>query len=207
MSNGPEDKPVVLCVYGSPRKGGNTDTLMDEFAFGVEEGGGVAKRVYLRDLSISPCKELYKCRRFGQCAIEDDMTPLYADLLSAGGVALASPVMFYAVSATAKAFIDRTQALWCAKYMVKKELRSQGVPGPKGVILAAGGSSGPKLFDGIRMTFKYFLDAIGGECWGELFVRNVDVRGDAKKRPEELAEAKAMGKRLAAELAAGGGRS
>lgn len=207
MSNERNGKPVVLCVYGSPRSGGNTDTMMDAFASGVEEGGGVAKRVYLRDLNISPCRELYKCRKFGECAINDDMTPLYAELLSADGVALASPVMFYAVSAMTKAFIDRCQALWCAKYMVKKELRPAGKKGPKGVMLSAGGSAGVKLFDGIRMTFKYFLDAIDGEYWGELFIRNVDVRGDAKKKPEELAEAKAMGARLAAELAAGGGPS
>lgn len=197
--------PKVLCVYGSPRAGGNTDVMMERFAAGVEKAGGTVRKVVLRELNISPCKELYRCRRFGECAINDDMTPLYAELLDADAVALASPVMFYAVSAMTKAFIDRCQALWAVKYLLKKPMRPEGVRGPKGILLSAGGSAGQKLFDGIRMTFKYFLDAIDGEFAGEYLIRNVDVRGDAGQHPEALDEIEALGAALVAELSAGRG--
>ncbi|NTU59520.1 MAG: flavodoxin family protein, partial [Deltaproteobacteria bacterium] len=108
--------PVILCVYGSPRVHGNTDALMDAFAAGVEGAGAVAERVYLRNLKISPCREIYACKNHGRCALQDDMQPLYDRLRDVDAVALASPVMFYGVSATAKAFIDRCQAFWCLKY-------------------------------------------------------------------------------------------
>lgn len=191
----------VLCVYGSPRKGGNTDLLMDAFAEGVTEAGGEAVKIYLRDLKFFPCLELYKCRKEGVCGITDDMTPVYGLLAKARGVAVASPVMFYTVSAFTKAFMDRCQSLWCVKYIHKRPVFPERGGRARGVLLSAGGSAGQKLFDGMRTTFKYFLDAIDGDHWGEVLVRNVDNRNDIKKHPEALEEARSLGAKLVAELA------
>ena len=192
----------VLCVYGSPRIRGNTDRLMDAFAAGVEAGGAVADRVYLRDLQVSPCREIYACERDGRCALKDDMQPLYDRLRDADAVALASPVMFYAVSAHAKAFIDRCQALWCLRYRRGERVSRSALPVRRGVLLAAGGSRGRKPFDGVRLTFKYFLDTLEAEPWRELLVRSVDDRGDIDAHPTALAEAEALGRDLAAQVRA-----
>lgn len=191
---------TVLCLYGSPRKGGNTDVLMDAFVQGVEEAGGVAEKVYLRGLNISPCRELYRCRRYeGQCAIEDDMTPLYERLKACDALVLSAPVMFYGFPALTKAFIDRCQALWCVKYLHEKPVAPLRKARPKAVLLSLGGSNGQKLFDGVRMTFRYFLDALDIDPWEELFIRGVDKLGDAKKHPDELAASRALGRRLVEE--------
>ena len=77
MSNEHGSEPEILCIYGSPRVHGNTDLLMDAFASGVEQAGGRAERVYLRNLKISPCREIYACRDKGKCALRDDMDALY----------------------------------------------------------------------------------------------------------------------------------
>jgi len=207
MSNPDSSELKILCIYASPRAGGNTDAMMDAFVAGVESEGAKARKVYLRELVISPCLELYRCRKAGRCAIDDQMTPLYEELRYADVVALSTPVMFYGVSATAKAFIDRCQALWCVKYLLKQPLAPGRRGRAKGVLLSAGGSNGQKLFDGIRMTFKYFLDAIDADCWGELFIRGVDVLGDAKKHPAELVEARSMGARVVSESMAPPGES
>ena len=203
MSNDYLEKGGILCIYGSPRKGGNTDLLMDAFAKGAEAAGGKVHRVYLRDLKFSPCLELYRCRREGVCGLKDDMTPLYDLMANAHGVALATPVMFYTVSAFTKAFMDRCQSLWCVKYLLKRPVFPERGAKAKGVLLCAGGSAGVKLFDGIRMTFKYFLDAIDGEPFGEVLVRNADKLNDVKKLPETLAEAERLGAELARSIAAG----
>lgn len=178
--------------------------MMDAFAEGVAEAGGEAVRIYLREMKITPCLELYKCRKDGVCGIRDDMTPVYGQLAGARGVALASPVMFYTVSAFTKAFMDRCQSLWCVKYLHKRPVFPERGGRAKGVLLSVGGSSGQKLFDGMRITFKYFLDAIDGDHWGEVLVRNVDNRNDIKKHPEVLEEARALGAKLVAELAGDG---
>ncbi len=192
--------PVVLCIYGSPRMGGNSDAMMDSFAVGVEEGGGVPMRIYLRELHYNPCREIYACRKGGECALKDDVTPLYADLRSAEAVALATPVMFYGVSAIAKSFIDRCQALWSLKYLLGKEVATGRIKKRKGVILSVAGSGGQKVFDGVRLTFRYFLDTLDAEPWCEIFCRNADVAGDIDKYPQVLGDARERGRALAAEL-------
>lgn len=200
MSNEPLPSPRVLCLYGSPRIHGNTDALMDAFARGVEEGGAAAERVYLRNLTISPCREIYACERAGQCALADDMQPLYEALRDADAIALASPVMFYGVSAQAKAFIDRCQALWCLRYRRGERVSRSRLPRRRGVFLGAGATRGQRLFEGPLMTFRYFLDAIEAEPWKDLTIREVDEKGAVANRPETLEEARSLGRELAGEL-------
>jgi multimeric flavodoxin WrbA len=192
----PEALPGVLCVYGSPRTGGNTDLLMDDFAQGVEEAGGRAERVYLRNLKISPCREIYACREEGRCALRDDMQPLYEALREAHAIALASPVMFYSVSAHAKAFIDRCQAFWSLKYLRGESANRTPLAVRKGVFLSVGGSKGQKIFEGPLLTFRYFLDTLDAVPWKSLTYREIDEKGAIRTRPEALAQARSLGMEL-----------
>lgn len=202
MSNSVSPPVRVLCVYGSPRIRGNTDRLMDAFVAGVEEAGGTAERTHLRNLKISPCREIYACRREGRCALEDDMQPLYGALRTVDAVALACPVMFYGVPAHTKAFIDRCQAFWCLKHEGLEPVSRGRLAVRKGVFLSVGGSKGQKIFDGPLLTFRYFLDAIDARPWKSLTYRQIDEKGDIDGHPTALAEARALGRELVDAVAA-----
>jgi multimeric flavodoxin WrbA len=191
-----EQHPQVLCVYGSPRVHGNTDRLLDAFAAGVERAGGVAERVYLRNLKISPCREIYACKEAGRCALLDDMQPLYEELRDAHAIALASPVMFYGVSAHTKAFIDRCQAFWCLKYVRHESVNRTPLRERKGVFLSVGGSKGTRIFQGPLLTFRYFLDTLDAKPWKALTFREIDEKGDIDAHPTALAEAAELGAEL-----------
>ena len=192
----------MLCVYGSPRIRGNTDRLMDAFAEGIEASGATAEKVYLRNLKISPCREIYACRDKGRCALRDDMQPLYDALREADAIALASPVMFYGVSAHTKAFVDRCQALWCLKYLRSEAGSRSRLPRRKGVFLSAGGSQGNRIFEGPLLTFRYFLDALDAAPWRSLTFRGIDEKGDIERHPTATAEASALGIELVAAVRA-----
>ncbi|MEJ5329613.1 MAG: flavodoxin family protein [Desulfobaccales bacterium] len=184
----------ILGIWGSPRKGGNSEILLQAFLDGAVEGGGEVERLALRELKITPCLEIYHCFKDGTCPIKDDMLPLYDKLLEAEVVALASPIFFYGVSAQAKAFIDRTQALWSRRYILKKDF-----PGPErqGVLLCTGATHGKLLFVGARLTAKYFFDAINVTYAAEILVRGVDEKGAILGQPEVLERARLLGRRLA----------
>jgi multimeric flavodoxin WrbA len=196
MSNPVTPAPSVLCIYGSPRIRGNTDRLLDAFAAGVEEAGGTAQRVYLRNLTISPCREIYACEREGRCSINDDMRPLYDVLRTTDAIVLASPIMFYSVSAHTKAFLDRCQAFWCIKYRRGERVAQHPLLLRKGVFLSVGGSQGAKLFDGALLTMKYFLETVDATLWKSLTYRGIDTAGDIDSHPAALAEAHALGAEL-----------
>jgi multimeric flavodoxin WrbA len=184
----------ILGILGSPRRQGNSEILLMAFLQGAREGGAAVTEVFLRDRKISPCQEIYHCFKDGTCPIKDDMQGLYDQLLEADVVVLATPIFFYGVSAQAKAMMDRTQALWARRYVIKKDF-----PGGnrQGVLLAVGATKGRLLFVGARLTAKYFFDALNVRYAAELLVRGVDEKGAIKERPEVLEQARDLGRRLA----------
>ena len=102
----------VLVLVGSPRKGGNTDRLADEFIRGAREAGCQVEKIELRDRQINGCLGCGACQRNGgSCVQKDDMGELYEKWLAADGVVLASPVYFYTWTSQMKAVLDRTFAI------------------------------------------------------------------------------------------------
>ncbi len=188
----------ILGIYGSPRRGGNTDLLLKELLRGCREAGAEIEEIFLRDLKITPCLEIYACKKNGECPIEDDMKPLYPKIVASDVLVVASPIFFYAVSAHLKALIDRAQAFWARKYILKQSV-SPDKPERKGVFLAVGGSRGGKIFDGALLTMKYFFDALDMTFYRSLLIREVDGKGDILKHPTAMVEAYALGKELAGE--------
>jgi hypothetical protein len=70
------------------------------------------------------------------------------------------------------------------------------IPLKKGAFIAVGATKGAKLFDGPKLTVKYFFQAINAEYKEELLVRGVDKKGEIKDHPTALADAHELGKRL-----------
>ena len=183
----------VLGIMGSPRIKSNTDLLLDEALRGAKSQGAEVEKIVVDKLKISPCKEYLGCFRDGNCVIRDDMDAIYPKLLEADVVIIASPMFFYGLSAQAKALIDRCQALWARKHILKQSLPDGG---RKGAFIAVGATKGKKLFEGPILTVKYFFEAIGVAYAEELLIRGVDARGEIKEHPTALTEAYELGKKL-----------
>lgn len=188
----------ALVIYGSPRKGGNTDLLLYETVKGMREAGAQVEEIFLRELNFSPCLENYGCKKCGRCDIRDDMDTVYPKLIEMDCFVLASPIFFYAVSAYTKAFIDRCQCFWAAKYLLKEPIA--GGRKRKGAFIAVGGSKGQKIFDGPLLTIKYLFDVLDCELFKTLLYRQIDKKGDILKHPSALRDAYEAGKELILEV-------
>jgi len=195
----------VLGLFGSPRRGGNTEILLEEALKGAEKGGAKVERLYLSDFTLTPCKECHGCDRTGNCVILDDMQNVYPRLLEADIVILASPIFFYGVTAWAKALIDRSQAFWARKYLLKDPSLGKEGKKRKGFFISVGATKGPRVFEGAVLTVKYFFDVLNAEYVGELVFRGVEAKGDILKHPEALQQAFEAGKRLVSDLKKSGG--
>lgn len=103
----------VLILSGSPRKGGNSDLLCDEFLRGAVEAGNPVEKIRVAEKKIDCCSGCYFCQTSGGvCAKKDDMQEILQKLIDADVIVLASPVYFYSIDAQLKALIDRTVARW-----------------------------------------------------------------------------------------------
>ena len=103
----------VLILSGSPRKGGNSDLLCDEFARGAKESGNDVEKIRVSEKKIGYCSGCYYCQKSGGvCAKKDDMTEILQKIIDADVLVLSSPVYFYSIDAQLKALIDRTVARW-----------------------------------------------------------------------------------------------
>lgn len=187
----------ILAVYGSPRRRGNTATLLNAAVEGARDAGARVEPIVLRDLKISPCLEIYGCKKSGECAIRDDFQAVRDQFLSAQGVMLASPILFYAVSAHTKALMERFQSLWVKKHWIDSVPLGKPAYTRKGLFITAGATQGKKLFDGAILSVKYFFDVLDISLFQTLAYRGIDFEGDIEKHPEYIREAYDAGKALA----------
>ena len=102
----------TLVISGSPRKGGNSDILCDEFARGALESGNQVEKIWLGEKNINFCKACYYCRDRHVCFQKDDVKEILDKMLEADVIVMATPVYFYSIDAQMKALIDRTLPIW-----------------------------------------------------------------------------------------------
>jgi len=192
---------AIIALYASPRRSGNTSCLLRQAVAGARDAGAHVTEIVLRDLKLSPCLELYGCQKTGSCVIRDDFQPVLGQILAARAIMIASPVFFYNVSAHLKIFMDRCQSLWVKKHWIDKKPLGRGIPTRKGLLVCAGATKGPKLFDGILLSVTCFLEVLDAELWRSLLFRQLDLEGDVWQHPDYLEQAYQAGRDLALAVA------
>ena len=188
----------ILGIYGSPRKDGNTSLLLKELLKGANEKGAHTTEIFICDVRINPCMADYGCAKTGNCVLEDDMQDIYTQWVEHDHIVVAAPIFFYNVNAQTKALIDRSQALWARKYILKQPMGERRIR-RKGVFISVGATKGSKLFEGTLLTMRYFFDVLDAEFFKSLLYKSVDAKGDILKHPTALKESYELGKVLATE--------
>ncbi len=103
----------VLILSASPRKGGNSDLLCDQFMLGAEETGNQVEKIFVNDRTIAYCTGCGACFNRGNgCSQKDDMDEVLDKMIAADVIVMATPVYFYTMNGQLKTLIDRT----CARY-------------------------------------------------------------------------------------------
>ena len=185
----------VLGIAGSPRRGSNTDLLLAEVMKGAASRGAEVKTIILNDLKITPCQHCDACFEAGRCKYQDDMQMVYQELEQADRIVLASPLHFMGVTAQMKAMIDRCQALWARKYVLKLpplgDRRER-----QGLFISVGGRRIANLFEPALATIKTLFRVLDITYTGELLFPGIDEKGAIAKHPDALHQAFLAGQKL-----------
>ena len=160
----------ILILSGSPRKGGNTDLLVEAFVKGASQKHHV-EVVSVHDYKVNPCMGCNACfkNESNSCVQKDDMPLIYEKMAVADMLVIASPVYFYGLSAQLKAVIDRFHNPIRDTFHIKKT-----------ALLLVGAASLPELFDGILAQYRLCLNFFKLENAGRVLVRGVKDKGDIR---------------------------
>lgn len=177
----------VLILSSSPRRGGNTDTLCDEFMRGAIESGNEAEKIFLRDKTIHYCTGCSTCSlRQKPCPQKDDVAEITDKMVAADVIVLSTPVYFYAMSAQLKAFLDRC----CATYTEM---------GDKEFYFIAAGAEGDEDISNLTRAFDNlmgFVDCLENPTVkGKILATGVWHVGEIQGNPV-MVEAYEMGKSI-----------
>jgi len=97
----------VLAISGSPRRDGNTDTLIGVAFEVLEERGIETEFVSLAGKTIKTCTACMACTRAPKCVLEDDFDPIFRAMIGADGIIIGSPVYFGSATGEITALLDR----------------------------------------------------------------------------------------------------
>ena len=172
----------ILILSGSPRRGGNTELLVEAFVKGASQKHHV-EVVSVHDYKVNPCMGCNACfkNESNACIQKDDMSLIYDKMAVADMLVIASPVYFYGLSAQLKAVIDRFHNPIRDTYHIKKT-----------ALLLVGAASLPELFDGILAQYRLCLNFFKLEDAGRVLVRGVKDKGDIQNT-EAIQKANELG--------------
>lgn len=188
----------IVAIAGSPRRHGNTEELLDSAVRGCREAAPDAEvtKLVLNELNIRACQNCGYCEKRGACVFDkdDDMGAIRATLDAADGFIVASPIFFANVSAQLKAMIDRCQAYWARKYLLRKGPKP---PPRRAIFLSCGGFKQDRWSECARQVVATWAMCLDAKLEEFLFYHPVDAKGDVEKHPSALQDAFEAGKRLA----------
>lgn len=165
----------VFGLIGSPRRGGNTDILVDAILTAAQNNRHKTSKVYLYDVGIEPCVDCRGCKKDEHvCVLEDGMQELYPRLDAADVIVFGTPVYWYGPSGTMKHLVDRLRP-----YYANGRLKG------KKAILTAPAGDGPTEGDLLTEMFRRCLECLKVEFVGQ-------VLGTAYDPKDILADKKAM---------------
>jgi multimeric flavodoxin WrbA len=171
----------IIALMASPRKGGNTDILINEIRKGAE--GHRYEQLDLYDLNISPCTDCRDCRT-GACSIDDDMQDIYPKIEGADVIIFGTPLYWYGPSGPMKLFMDRL-----LPYSETGKLKS------KRAVLVIPSAEGPAACEAVVRMFRLSLDYLGMDIAHILLPTAYD-KGEISNNPKTLEQAREIGASL-----------
>lgn len=175
----------ILVISTSPRKGGNSETLADEFARGARETGNRVEKVTLYDKTIEFCKGCLTCVKTQRCVIQDDAAVIVQKMLTADVIVFATPVYYYGMCGQMKTLLDRANPLFSADYRFRDIY-----------LLAAAAEEGDHTVDGTVTGLQGWIDCFEkARLAGTVFAGGVTSVGEIQGHPA-LQQAYEMGKNV-----------
>ena len=195
----------ILAFATSPRRHGNTETLLDALLDAMAAEGDVTVEKYaLDEIDIRPCRGCNACEKLNRCIIKDDDLHWVLDkIIEADIVVMAAPVYCMGMCSQAKALVDRMQVLRSRKFVLHLPVVPAERQGKRlGAFLSTAGQDWDYVFDALIPSVKCFFHVmdIKNRDISSLMVNSVDEKGEINAHPTAIADAKTLGTQMVKEI-------
>ena len=196
----------VLAFAGSPRRHGNSETLLDWVISAMEKEPDVAvEKVVIVDADVNPCRGCNACEKLNACVQRDGMDILHDKIIDADVIVLSSPIYCMGICSQVKALIDRFQVFRSRKFVLKLPVVPLERRGKRlGVFLATAGQNWDYVFDAAVPSVKCFFHVIDVKDRDirYLMVNDVDEKGAILKHPTARNDAERLAREVIADIRA-----
>jgi multimeric flavodoxin WrbA len=194
----------VLAFAGSPRRHGNSETLLDWVlaAMGGEPDVSVEK-IVLSEANIHTCNGCNACEKLNKCIQRDGMDVVHDKIIDADCIVLSSPIFCMGLAAQVKALVDRAQVFRSRKYVLKLPIVPPERRGKRlGIFLSTAGQTWNYVFDAAIPSVKCFYHVIDIRDTDihYLMINGVDEKGAIERHPTAKSEVEMLGKDVVAKL-------
>jgi multimeric flavodoxin WrbA len=194
----------ILAFAGSPRRHGNSETLLDWVLGSMIADPEVSiEKVALDEANINPCKGCNACEKLNKCIQRDGMDIYHDKIIAADIILLSSPIYCMGIASQPKALIDRAQVFRSRKYVLKLPIVPPERKGKRlGAFLATAGQNWSYVFDVAVPSVKCFFHVIDikDADISYLMINGVDEKGAIDLHQTARADAEDLGKSLVAEI-------
>jgi len=194
----------VLAFATSPRRHGNSETLLDWVLAAMAEEGAAVEKIVVPEVDIRPCHGCNLCETLNRCVQRDYMVSYVQDrIIAADCIILASPIYCMGLAAQAKALVDRAQVFRSRKYVLHLPVVPPERKGKRvGIFLATAGQNWDYVFDAAIPSVKCFFHVVDirNKDMRYLMVNGVDEKGAIVRHPTAKADAEALAREVAAHL-------
>jgi multimeric flavodoxin WrbA len=159
---------LILAFNGSPRKKGNTATIIESILAGARSKGAQTTEVSLHDIDLKGCQGCRSCRKNpGFCAQKDDLSPYLEEIKNCSGMVVGCPIYMYRISGQMKLFVDRIYSLYAG--LPEGGYRSVVPPGKTYALVTSQGAPGPEQYNkSIRYLSGMTGSGLGMEVVGQI---------------------------------------
>jgi multimeric flavodoxin WrbA len=194
----------ILAFAGSPRRHGNSETLLDWVLASMSEDRDVkVEKIPLTEADINPCRGCNACETLNKCIQRDGMDIYHDKIIEADCIILSSPIYCMGLAAQVKALVDRAQVFRSRKYVLKLPVVPPERKGKRlGIFLSTAGQTWNYVFDAAIPSVKCFyhvIDIKDAEI-RYLMINGVDEKGAIDHHPTAKADATDLGRNTIAEL-------
>lgn len=181
----------VVAINGSPRKGGNTELLVQTALTELTKNGIETEYVRIGAKKIRGCIACMKCmeNKDGRCAVDNDIfNGVMEKMIAADGIILGSPTYFTDVTAEMKALIDRSGIVALANGGLFR--RKVGA-----AVVAVRRAGSTHAFDTINHLFTHAQMIIPGSSYWNMGLGR--EKGEVEKDEEGLNTMRVLGENMA----------